>query len=447
MNTVLLMSVVGVVILAVAAFAVTMNRLQGTRATGVELRMDGIERRQQGLDSMIRDELARSRNETGSAIRDLTGDMKNFSDAIVGQMTQAANLQLQQLGGFTNNLTAMSDGNEKRLNEMRATVEARLKDLQTNNTEKLDKIRSIVDRELHDTLEKRIGESFRNVSERLEEVHRGLGEMRHLASSVGDLRKVLVNVKTRGTLGEIQLGHILEEILTPQQYEKNIVTRLGSGEYVEYAVKLPGKDEDGSIIWLPIDAKFPVEDFQRLLDAYELGDRDKVEEAAKRLEADIKGEAKKIRDKYIDPPHTTDFAVMFLPAEGLYAEVLRRIGLFESIQREYHVIISGPSTLAAILNSLAMGFNTLAIERRSAEIWKVLGAVKTEFGRFADILARAQKKIDEAGKSIECASKKTRTIQRRLKNVQELQDPAERKLLGFGDDETDDDATEEEELK
>jgi DNA recombination protein RmuC len=296
-----------------------------------------------------------------------------------------------------------------------------LRHLQEENSRKLDQMRTVVDEKLHATLEKRLGESFKLVSERLEQVYRGLGEMRSLAAGVGDLKRILTNVKTRGTWGEVQLGSLMEQILTVDQYAKNVATRAGSSERVEFAVRLPGRDgADGDAVWLPIDAKFPQEDYQRLLDAQEDGDPAQAEASARLMEGRIKAEAKTIRKKYIDPPHTTDFAIMFLPTEGLYAEVLRRPGLFDTVQREQRVTITGPTTLTALLNALQMGFRTVAIEKRSSEVWNILGAVKSEFGKFGDILDKTHKKLQEASDTIENAARKSRTIERRLKDVQEL---------------------------
>jgi len=299
-------------------------------------------------------------------------------------------------------------------------VEVRLKSLQEDNTKKLDQMRETVDEKLHATLEKRLGDSFKLVSERLEQVHKGLGEMQTLAVGVGDLKKVLSNVKTRGILGEIQLGNILEQLLTPDQYDKNVATKKGSRENVEYAVKFPGKDDYGEIVYLPLDSKFPLEDYHLLVDAYEHGEHAVIEKTAKFLEDTIKKCARDIRDKYIDPPYTTDFGILFLPVEGLYAEVVRRPALLEILQRDFKIMIAGPTTLSAFLNSLQMGFRTLAIEKRSSEVWGLLGAVKTEFGKFGAILERTHKQLQTASNTIEDAAKKSRTIERKLKNVQGL---------------------------
>src|SRR5947208_3810398 len=297
-------------------------------------------------------------------------------------------------------MTALTETNEQRLREVRNTLESKLKDLQTENASKLDEMRKTVDEKLHVTLELRLGESFKQVSDRLEQVHRGLGEMQSLAAGVGDLKKVLTNVKTRGTWGEVQLENLLEQILIPSQYDKNVITRPGSNERVEFAIRLPGRDADGAPCLLPIDAKFPLTDYQQLVDAQERGDPVAVELHSKALERRIKDQAADIHGKYVAPPYTTDFALLYLPVEGLYAEVLRRPGLADSIQRDFRVNVAGPTTLAAMLNSLQMGFRTLAIEQRSSEVWTLLSIVKTEFAKFGEILTATRKKLEEATNSI-----------------------------------------------
>lgn len=319
-----------------------------------------------------------------------------------------------------NRMARLAETNEEKLEAMRKELESKLNNIMKENSEKLEAMRITVDEKLNDTLEKRLGDSFRLVSERLEQVHKGLGEMQILATGVGDLKKVLTNVKTRGIWGEIQLGNILEQILTPEQYYTNIATKKNSLEKVEFAIRLPGKGGDGEEVLLPIDAKFPQEDFQRMVEAGEKGDPVAMEEAAKQLENRIKAEAKRISEKYINPPATTDFAIMFLPIESLYAEVAKRTGLIEYIQEKYKINVSGPSTMAAFLNSLSMGFRTLAIQKRSSEVWALLGTVKSEFTKFGDILDKTNKKLQEASKTIEAATKKTRTIERKLKNVEAL---------------------------
>jgi DNA recombination protein RmuC len=309
--------------------------------------------------------------------------------------------------------------------------------LQFENASKLDAIRVTVDEKLQGTLEAKLGESFRLVSEHLEQVHKGLGEMQTLASGVGDLKKVLSNVKTRGTWGEIQLRQLLDQVLVPDQYAANVVTREGSDERVEFAIKLPGRGADDTPVLLPIDAKFPLEDYQRLVDAADRGDADAVEAAARQLEASVKVCARDIRDKYLNPPRTTDFGILFLPVEGLCAEVLRRAGLVDQLQRDFHVVPCGPTTLWALLNSLQMGFRTLAIERRSSEVWTLLGAVKTEFAKFGEALDAVQKKLGEASDKIDAARKGTRKIQRKLQDVQELPAAEAAPLVGEATDDGD----------
>jgi DNA recombination protein RmuC len=330
-------------------------------------------------------------------------------------------------------LNLFSETNERKLEKVREVVERQLRALQEDNSRKLEKMRETVDEKLHSTLEKRLGESFQAVSERLEKVHQGLGEMQTLASGVGDLKKVLTNVKTRGTWGEIQLGNLLEQILTMEQYEKNIPTKKGSKDPVEFAIKLPGRD--GHAVYIPVDAKFPKEDYERLLRAQEEGDAVSVEESGKAIEQRIKLEAKKIRDKYIDPPQTTDFAILYLPIEGLYAEVLRRPGLSDYLQRECRVTLAGPTTITAVLNSLQMGFRTLAVEKRASEVWTLLGTVKTEFGNFGRILEKTHEKIKQAGDHIETAARKSRTIEQKLKKVAEM--PSAQEALFIADKDPD----------
>jgi len=356
----------------------------------------------------------------------------------LSQMQQDARLsraeQADSLKNFgellASQLQAHGKSNSEGMKTLRQTLETKLAAIQTDNNQKLEQMRQTVDEKLHATLEQRLGESFKLVSERLELVHKGLGEMQTLASGVGDLKKVLANVKVRGTWGEVQLDNLLEQILSPDQYAKNVATRPRSNERVEFAIKLPGRDEAGGVVWLPIDAKFPLEDYQKLLEAQEVGDVASMDDAGRALETRIRNEARAIRDKYLEPPHTTDFGLLFLPIEGLYAEVIRRPGLSDYLQREYRVTVTGPTTLTAILNSLQMGFRTLAIEQRSGEVWQVLGAVKTEFGKFGEVLAKTKKKLDEARNSIDQAETRTRAIDRRLRQVESL--PAEQAagLLG-----------------
>lgn len=337
-----------------------------------------------------------------------------LSDTVLARMAEIANFQKNQLDVFSTQLTGLTKSNEEKLDKMRQTIEEKLRLLQEDNSKKLEQMRLTVDEKLHETLEKRLGESFKLVSERLELVHKGLGEMQNLASGVGDLKKVLTNIKTRGIWGEIQLGNLLEQVFSPEQYIKNAVTKQGSNERVEYAIKLP----EG--VLLPIDAKFPQEDYQKLMEAQEQANPTLVEELGKQLEARIKAEAKDIKEKYIDPPYTTDFGILFLPIEGLFAEVVRRPGLIETLHREFKIEVTGPTTLLVLLNSFQMGFRTLAIQKRSSEVWTLLGAVKTEFGRFGDILDKTHKKLQEASNIIVDATQKSRTIERKLKQVQEM---------------------------
>ncbi|WP_028008423.1 DNA recombination protein RmuC [Solimonas flava] len=320
---------------------------------------------------------------------------------------------------------------------LRASVDDNLKTLRKDNEEKLEQMRRTVDEKLHETLEKRLGDSFKLVSERLELVHKGLGEMQTLANGVGDLKRVLTNVKTRGGWGEVQLESILEQMFTIEQYAKSVMTKPGSREAVDFAIRLPGRGEDETPVWLPIDAKFPREDYERLLDAQERADVEAARLAGAQLERAVRLQAKSISDKYIGPPQTTDFAVMFLPTEGLYAEVIRRPGIVDALQREHRVVVAGPTTLTALLNSLQMGFRTLAIEQRSSEVWRVLGAVKTEFAKFGDVLDKVQKKLDEASKQIEQTGVRSRAITRQLREVEALPAGESESLLSPPSDETD----------
>lgn len=385
------------------------------------------------LERELREELARGRREDAEdAFRDREERAQSanlLGQAISTQMGQLGTLQAERLEAFARELNRFSLGLDERFERLKNTVESRLTAIQSDNAQKLEEMRRTVDEKLHATLEQRLGESFKLVSERLEQVHRGLGEMQGLAAGVGDLKRVLSNIKTRGTWGEVQLGALLEQLLTAEQFAANFPTKPGSNERVDFAIRLPGKD-DGAVVWLPIDAKFPIEDYQRLIEAQ---DPAEIEEAAKAIEMRIRSEAKSIRDKYVAPPHTTDFALLYLPVEGLYAEVLRRPGLAELLQREYRVSLAGPTTLAALLNSLQMGFRTLAIEQRSAEVWAVLGAVKSEFGKFGEALAHTRKKLEEASNSIVKAETRTRQLSRKLKEVEALPAGDAEKLIGVVD--------------
>lgn len=390
----------------------------------IVMRIDNIEKSLERLERNLKDEIGQGRGEMGFHARvqreELSGVVNKFTDSVLARMSESREAQLAQLGVFSKQLQTLTQMNEQKLENIRVSVERQLQLVREDNNNKLEEMRKTVDEKLNDTLERRLGESFKLVSERLELVHRGLGEMQNLATGVGDLKRVLTNVKTRGVWGEIQLENLLEQILTVDQYSKNVATKPGSAERVEFAIKLPGRDEEGTVVWLPIDAKFPQEDYQKLLEAQEQANTLLAEEAGKALESRIKIEARNISQKYISVPHTTEFAILFLPIEGLYAEVLRRPGLCDNLMRNYRVIVTGPTTLAALLNSLQMGFRTLAIEKRSSEVWALLGAVKNEFSKFSDLLDKTHKKLQEASNSIDTAARKTRTIERKLKNVQVL---------------------------
>ena len=409
-------------------------RLQSLRETQEK----GLER----LERELREELARGRREDSEeAFRDREERSQSanlLAQAVTTQIGQLGSLQGERLEAFARELNRFSLGLDERFERLKLTVEGRLTAIQADNASKLDEMRRTVDEKLHATLEQRLGESFKLVSDRLEQVHRGLGEMQSLAAGVGDLKRVLSNVKTRGTWGEVQLSALLEQLLTAEQFSANVATRPGSNERVDFAIRLPGKG-DGAAVWLPIDAKFPVEDYQRLMDAQERGDPVLVEEAGRAIELRLKNEARSIREKYVAPPHTTDFALLYLPTEGLYAEALRRPGLADTLQRDWRVSLAGPTTLAAMLNSLQMGFRTLAIEQRSAEVWAVLGAVKTEFGKFGEALAHTRKKLDEASNSISKAETRTRQLSRKLREVEALPASESEQLIGMVELDGDDD--------
>lgn len=388
------------------------------------------------------------RTESSSGAKQLREEviaaLKGITEATTKTMGELANLQKTQLEAMSSAIGKLSDSNEKKLEAVRVTVEGKLQSIQTDNAKQLDQMRQTVDEKLQGTLEKRLGESFKQVSERLELVHKGLGEMQSLATGVGDLKKVLTNVKTRGTWGEVQLGVLLEQVLNPDQFATNVATKNG-GERVEFAIKLPGQGtEMDETVWLPIDAKFPVEDYQRLIEAQERADVEGVEVAGKQLENRVKACAWDICGKYLNPPKTTDFGILFLPIEGLFAEVIRRIGLTEAIQRECRVVIAGPTTLWSILSSLQMGFRTLAIQKRSSEVWNLLAAVKTEWTKYGDVLDAVQKKLHQASDTIEKAKVRSRAVGRKLKDVQELPAGEATALLPFdapedkADDENDD---------
>ncbi len=350
--------------------------------------------------------------------RELRETLQDFNDSVLRRLAEHMGMQLQQTESMSSHLQNLTQAQERRQEHLRQSLESQMESLRLENGRRLEEIRVIVDERLQQTLERKLGESFQWVSERLEMVHKGLGEMQNLAASVGDLKKVLTNVKTRGTWGEIQLAALLSDVLAPEQYAANVAVVPGRNERVEFALRLPGQGENGCI-WLPVDAKFPQEDFLRLQEAREAGDAEGQESAAKKLEQRLRLEAKSISEKYVSPPHTTDFALLFLPTEGLYAEVLQRSGLAEDLLRRYRVVVTGPMTLAALLNSLQLGFRTLAIEQRSAEVWELLGAVRGEFARFGLLLEKTQKKLQEASFSIESAAKTSRSMEQRLSSLQQ----------------------------
>ena len=400
-----------------------------------------IEPRLDRLEGEVRREIA---DNARAARLESQQHLSSFQDALLRQSSEATRTQNAQIDALaqqfvqlrgsmgdtlTRQLQDMSESNARRLAEIRTTLDAQLQQLQASNAAKLDEMRATVDEKLQSTLQTRLGESFKQVADRLEQVHKGLGEMQTLAQGVGDLKHLLSNVKTRGMFGEAQLGALLEQVMAPDQYATQVATRPGSRHVVDFAIRLPGRGDDGEPCWLPIDAKFPNEDYERLLDAQQRADAEGVELAARGLEQRIKLEAKSLADKYVEPPHTTDFAILFLPTEGLYAEVLRRPGLMEVLQREYRVTLAGPTTLMAMLNSLQMGFRTLALEKRSSEVWQVLGAVKTEFGKFGDVLAKVKTQTQTVLNSLESAETRSRALGRALRSVEALPEEASKALL------------------
>jgi len=391
------------------------------------------------VEQTVREEFRSNRDESARAARDLreevVGAQRSAIETMIQTIGELGNLQRDKLESVERRIKELTDSNEARIEKLRNTLDTQLKSLQQANEKKLDQMRQIVDEKLQNTLEKRLAESFKIVSERLEAVQRGLGEMQSLATGVGDLKRVLTNVKARGTWGEVQLGALLEQILTPDQYAKNVQTREGSRETVEYAIRLPGAGNDSraAVCWLPIDSKFPQEDYLRLVSAADAADLDAVEKAISALTRAVRISAKEIADKYLDPPGTTDFAIMFLPTEGLYAEILRQPGLMEKLQQTSRVVVAGPTTLSAILSSLRMGFRTLAIEKRSSEVWNVLAAVKTEFGKFGDVLAKVKNHLDAASNTIDQTGVRTRAMKRKLREVEQLPAHASENLLGLSE--------------
>ncbi len=393
----------------------------------IETLANNIER----IETSIRNEIAKTREENSYNAKlqreEIANSLKTFGDSISKNVAEIAHLQKNQLDTFSNQLITLTQMNEQKLETMRGAVLQGLKSIQEDNALKLEQMRATVDEKLHNTLERRLGESFKLVSDRLELVRQGLGEMQTLANGVGDLKKVLTNVKTRGTWGEIQLGNLLEQILAPEQYATNVVTKGGSKEFVEFAVRLPGRND--KVVWLPIDAKFPKENYEKLLEAQEEANPVLVEKLGRDLEDTVKLMAKGVRDKYLNPPNTTDFGILFLATEGLYAEIIRRPGFCDYIQREYRIVVAGPTTIAALLNSLQMGFKSLAIEKRASEVWNLLSAVKTEFGKFGDLLDKTHKQLQTVSITIEDAAKKSRGIEKKLRDVQVLPASSTNELL------------------
>lgn len=464
MQTTLLIALVVLAAIAVILLIVLVLRPRGDPA--LREKLDALRGDSQRLDQTLRDEQRAGRKELAESFEQFRGHVQAQLESVSTQQRQRIeefSTRLAQLiertdrGGETLRnqliddarntrtesqtslqqfsaqlqaaLKALTTDNEKRLADVRGTLDTQLKSLQTDNAAQLDKMREVVDEKLQKTLEARLSTSFKQISEQLGAVQRGLGEMQTLATGVGDLKRVLTNVKTRGTFGEVQLGALLEQLLSAEQYAANVATVPGSNDRVEYAIRLPGQDGQ-SPVWLPIDAKFPIEDHQRLLDAQERADTEAAAIAATALERRVRDEAKTIHAKYVAPPATTDFAILFLPTEGLYAEIIRRPGLFETLQRDYRVTVAGPTTLTAILNALQMGFRTLAIEKRSSEVWQVLGEVKTEFGKFGGMLDAAVRQVDTVRNTLKKATGKTTTIGRKLRDVEALPAPQAAALPG-----------------
>ena len=443
-----------VVVLLVVAIVLLLRQggTMGRANAAMEARLEHLGRDGERLERETREALAAGRNEAAEAARaaraeqasasaratqTLATQMSAFAAALESVRTavdhKLASMLAEGRSGREESqvqLKLFGDALAQSLRELRTAVEQRLAEIAAGNEKKLEEMRVTVDEKLHATLEQRLGESFKLVSERLEQVHKGLGEMQSLAIGVGDLKRVLTNVKTRGTWGEVQLGSLLEQVLAPEQYERNVATIPGSREYVEFAIKFPGRDESGAPLWLPLDAKFPLEDYQRLQDAQERADQAAIEEAGRALELRLRAEARTMREKYISPPHTTDFGLLYLPAEGLYAEVLRRPGLVEALQRDHRVTVAGPTTLLAMLNSLQMGFRTLAIEQRSSEVWALLGAVKNEFEKFGQVLAKTRQQLQTVTNTIVEAETRTRQMERKLKDVEALPEPQTARLIG-----------------
>jgi len=457
--------VIALLIIIAILQIVQLRRKAAMDLSPIQQGLQSVEKSYERIERSVRDEIAKNREEVSAAARqsreEFSNTLKGVGDTLNNHLNSLTQTNNQKLDGMRETIEQrlqliqtdsansskqmreevgkLTTTNQQKLDELKTGVEQKLRNIQEDNTRQLDQMRATVDEKLQGTLEKRLGESFKQVSEQLEQVYKGLGEMQALATGVGDLKKVLTNVKTRGTWGEVQLGAMLEQILTPDQFAANVATKEG-GERVEFAVKLPGRGDDrDEVVWLPIDAKFPSEDYQRLVEAQEKADPEAAEAATKQLEIRIKNCAADICKKYLNPPKTTDFGILFLPTEGLFAEVIRRAGLTEFVQRECRVVIAGPTTLWSILNSLQMGFKTLAIQQRSSEVWNLLAAVKHEWTKYGEVLGKVQKKLQEASNTIDDAAKRTRAIGRKLKDVQELPANAAQAVLliedGGGDGE------------
>ena len=444
MNDVVLWAVLGLAILNGALLLWLLLRRNG--AQGQTELLAAVQTQTERVERELRREISESAR---VGRQELGNTLATFQQTLTQQGAEATRTQNTQIDAFGQQLTllqktlsdtlttqinSMSESNARRMAEVRQTLEAQLAQLQQTNVAKLDEMRATVDEKLQTTLHARLGESFKQVADRLEQVHKGLGEMQTLAQGVGDLKHLLTNVKTRGMFGEAQLAALLEQVFVPDQYAAQIATKPGSKNMVDFAIKLPGKSDDGSPLWLPIDAKFPNEDYERLLDAQQRADVVAADLAAKALEARIRLEAKSISEKYVEPPHTTDFAILFLPTEGLYAEVLRRPGLMESLQRDHRITLAGPTTLLAMLSSLQMGFRTLALEKRSSEVWQVLGAVKTEFGKFGDVLAKVKSQTETVLNTLNSAETRSRAMGRVLRQVEALPDTQAQALLPLDKD-------------
>ncbi len=442
MQTTVLILLITLIVIGIVNIVISLTKKSTDNHTSNFEKLDNTNNRIESainrIEPAIREEFSRSRNENQEAFKsnreELNNSLKSFQDTFTKNVKDFNDLQKQKFDDLANKQEKIKQETENKLKEIRETVEGKLKHIQDDNNKRLEEMRKTVDEKLQESINKRFNESFELISKRLEEVQKGLGEMQTLASDVGGLKKVLTNVKTRGTFGEVQLENILEQIFASSQYETQVATKANSAERVDAVVKLPGQT-DGKDLLLPIDSKFPVEDYQRLYDAYETDDTKNIPGLRKMFETAVKNTAKSIASKYINPPTTTDFAIMFVPSEGIYAEILRNTEVFESLRRDYRVTVVGPTNLAAFLSSLQMGFRTLAIQKRTSEVWEILGAVKTEFGKFGDVLEGASRQLQTVANSITKAETRTRAIERKLRGVETL--PEEQALQLLGDAEID----------